>query len=199
MTINRMQALEEADRRWPNYSSTHHFNVSQGFIDGAGWVEKYPEDNRHPNLIALDLYPRQEDPDAARVAVARRPGVQQGVVWARAQLEGEQATLEGPEEPLPPEGTRLTTPAQFATYWNTMTADQRSQWIRSQQQTGDIAQRCIVEDHELLAERAKAHSKYGPLLVEVECFVEGGWGSCDVPECQNPRRARLVSSWIEIS
>lgn len=197
MTINRMQALAEADERWPNYSSTEHFNISQGFVDGAMWVNEHPESLSPPHLVALLVYPPHSDPDANRVAEARRPGVQQGVVWARAQLEGEQATLEGPEEPLPPEGTRLTTPAQFATYWNSMTVDQRTQWIRSQQQTGDIAQSCIVEDHELLAERAKAHSKYGPLRVEVECFVEGGWGSCDVPECQNPRRERLVSSWIE--
>lgn len=42
---------------------------------------------------------------------------------------------------------------------------------------------------------AKDALNYEATTEEVECLLVGSWGRCNVPDCERPRRTRLVTEW----
>lgn len=87
--VDRIDIINESDRRWPEYHDRLGYNLSGGFLDGGEHVRKNPDDDREPADIAEELWPKGSgngDVIDEYIIGKRREGAEAGILWTRQQV-----------------------------------------------------------------------------------------------------------------
>ncbi len=94
MSLSRAEAVEESDRRWPDFGDLVGHALSGGFVDGALWRDQNPEGELLDQIEKV--LPHSDDPYEEVVRFRWRKGYAQGANWAarRAATESTDITEE---------------------------------------------------------------------------------------------------------